>query len=54
MKKTITVRPGDRVSVPAEDGAAVTGRVEKVEYFTAYNAPCAPDSLKKITRRIHP
>ena len=49
-----SVRPGDRVSVPTEDGGSVTGKVEKVEYFTAYNAPAAPETLKKIVRRIHP
>ena len=48
-----SIRPGDRVSVPAE-GGAITGRVEKVEYFTSYNAPSAPETLKKITRKIHP
>lgn len=50
-----TVRPGDRVSVPAGEGdAPVTGRVDKVEYFTAYNVPKAPETLKKITKKIHP
>lgn len=48
-----SIRPGDRVSVPGE-GGAVTGRVEKVEYFTAYTAPSAPETLKKITKKIHP
>ena len=48
-----TIRPGDRVALPGEDGI-ITGMVSKVEYFTAYNAPAAPDSLKKISRRIHP
>lgn len=47
-----SIRPGDRVSVPAGDGA-ITGKVEKVEYFTAYNAPKAPETLKKITRKIN-
>jgi len=49
-----SIRPGDRVAVPSEDGSPVTGRVEKVEYFTAYNAPRAPETLRKITKRIHP
>ena len=49
-----SVRPGDRVALPGEGGAPATGRVEKVEYFTAYNAPAAPESLKKIAKRIHP
>lgn len=47
-----SIRPGDRVSVPAEDGA-ITGKVEKVEYFTAYNAPKSPDALKKIVKKIN-
>ena len=49
-----SIRPGDRVSIPTEDGASVTGKVDKVEYYTAYTAPVSPDSLKKIVRRIHP
>lgn len=48
------VRPGDRVSVPGEDGAAITGKVAKVEYFTAYNVPTPPESLKKIVKKINP
>ncbi len=47
------VRPGDRVAVPCGDGT-ITGKVDKVEYFTAYTAPAAPDSLKKIEKRIVP
>lgn len=47
-----SIRPGDRVSVPAE-GGTITGRVEKVEYFTAANAPQAPGALQKITRKIN-
>ena len=49
-----SIRPGDRVAVPSADGAPVTGKVEKVEYFTAYTAPKAPDTLAKILRKIHP
>jgi len=49
-----SIRPGDRVSVPSEDGGTVTGKVSKVEYFTAYTVPCAPESLKKIVKRIAP
>ena len=49
-----SIRPGDRVAIPAEDGASITGKVEKVEYFTAYNVPKAPDALKKITKKINP
>ncbi len=49
-----SIRPGDRVAVPSEDGAAITGRVEKVDYFTAYNVPKAPETLRKITKRINP
>ena len=49
-----SIRPGDRVAVPAEDGASITGKVEKVEYFTAYNVPKAPETLRKITKKIHP
>jgi len=48
-----SVRPGDRVSVPGE-GGTITGRVEKVEYFTAYTAPKAPETLQKIAKRIKP
>ena len=47
-----SIRPGDRVSVPAE-GDTITGKVEKVEYFTAYTAPAAPETLQKITRKIN-
>ena len=50
-----SIRPGDRVSIPAEDGTGtITGKVDKVEYFTAYNAPKAPEALKKIAKKIHP
>lgn len=49
-----SVRPGDRVSVPAEDGSAITGKVSKVEYFTAYTVPGDPASAKKIIRKINP
>ena len=47
-----SIRPGDRVSVPGADGP-VTGRVEKLEYFTAYTAPAAPDGLPRILKRIN-
>jgi len=49
-----SIRPGDRVSVPGEGDAAITGKVEKVEYFTAYNIPAAPETLPRILRKIHP
>lgn len=50
-----SVRVGDRVSIPA-DGPddIVTGKVSKVEYFTAANAPVSPDTLRKITKKINP
>ena len=48
-----SIRPGDRVSIPGEEGA-ITGKVSKVEYFTADAAPAAPDKLKKILKRISP
>ena len=48
-----SIRPGDRVSIPGDDGT-ITGRVSTVEYFTAYNAPASPNSLKKIIKRINP
>ena len=49
-----SIRPGDRVSVPGTEDAAVTGKVSKVEYFTAYTAPKAPETLQKIVRKINP
>lgn len=49
-----SIRPGDRVSVPGGEGVPVTGRVAKVEYFTAYNAPRAPETLKTILHKISP
>ena len=49
-----SIRPGDRVSVSLEDGAVITGGVDKVEYFTAYNAPKAPETCGKIVKKIHP
>lgn len=49
-----SIRPGDRVSVPGSDGAAVTGKVAKVEYFTAYTAPTPPEALGRIIRKINP
>ena len=49
-----SVRPGDRVAVPAEDGGTITGKVTRVEYYTSYTAPRAPESLKKIVKRIAP
>ncbi len=47
------IRPGDRVSVPGDDGALVTGKVASVEYFTAYTAPKAPETLRKIIKKIN-
>lgn len=47
-----SIRPGDRVSVPAAEGT-ITGKVEKVEYFTSYTAPKAPDTLPRIIRKIN-
>ena len=49
-----SIRPGDRVAVPGADGASLTGKVDKVEYFTAYTAPAAPETLPRITKKIHP
>jgi len=48
-----SVRPGDRVLVPAEGEGTITGKVEKVEYFTAYNIPKAPETMPKIVRKIN-
>ena len=48
-----SIRPGDRVAVDG-DGGTVTGKVSKVEYFTAASAPISADRLKKIIKRINP
>ena len=48
------IRVGDRVSVPTgEDGATVTGKVSKLEYYTADNVPVPPDTLRSIVKRIN-
>lgn len=46
-----SIRVGDRVFIPTDDGQ-ITGMVSKVEYFTAENAPVAPEAAKKIARKI--
>ena len=48
-----TIRAGDRVSVPTEEGP-ITGKVSKVEYFTAENVPTPPETLQKIAKKINP
>lgn len=48
-----SIRPGDRVSVPGEDGLPVTGKVSKVEYFTEYTLPGDPGAIRKIIRKIN-
>ena len=47
-----SIRPGDRVSVPAE-GGQFTGRVEKLEYFTDFTAPANPAGLPAIIKKIN-
>ena len=48
-----SIRVGDRVSIPTEEGS-ITGKVSKVEYFTAENVPAAPETLKTIAKKINP
>lgn len=48
-----SIREGDRVSVPTEDGE-ITGKVSKVEYYTVDTAPQPPETLKTITKKINP
>ena len=50
-----TIRVGDRVSIPEQDyNTLITGKVSKVEYFTADSVPVPPETLKKITKKINP
>ena len=50
-----SIRVGDRVSIPVDDSETpITGKVSKVEYFTAENVPVPPENLKTIAKRINP
>ena len=48
-----SIRIGDRVAFPV-DGSDVplTGKVSKIEYYTAENVPVPVESIKKIVKRI--
>jgi len=49
------IRVGDRVSIPGDEpGTFLTGKVSKVEYFTAETAPADPAGLKAIAKKINP
>ena len=47
-----SIRIGDRVSIPTDDGV-ITGKVSAVEYYTADNVPVPVDAAKKIVKRIN-